>query len=78
VRYRGRVESGVTEDFVVGLQERLEPSIQRTSPFVERTGEQDATYVERHVPVEIRYLERTSQGRLRHAAFRQLGGGWNH
>jgi hypothetical protein len=30
------------------------------------------------VPVEIRYLERTSGGLLRQAAFRQLGGRWSH
>jgi ATP-dependent DNA ligase len=75
LRYRGRVEFSVTEELVAGLQGRL---VRRTSPFAERVSEPDATYVEHHVPVEIRYLERTSQGRLRHAAFRQLGGPWNY
>jgi bifunctional non-homologous end joining protein LigD len=78
VRYLGRVELGVTEDLVAGLRERLRPLVRRTSAFVEQIREPDATYVEPHVPVEIRYLERTSQGPLRHAAFRQLGGRWKH
>jgi bifunctional non-homologous end joining protein LigD len=78
LRYRGRVELGVTEEFVMALQERLGSFVRPTSPFVERIGEPDATYVEPRVPVEIPYLERTSQGRLRHAAFRQLGGRWSH
>ncbi len=42
------------------------------SPFAERVNEPDATYVGPRVSAEIRYLERTSQGKLRHAAFRQL------
>jgi hypothetical protein len=46
-------------------------------PFGQRLNEPDATYLEPHFPAEIRYLEQTSQGRLRHAAFRQLGGRWN-
>jgi ATP-dependent DNA ligase len=58
--------------------ERLARLVRRTSPFSQRLNEPDATYVEPHVPAEIRYLERTSQERLRHAAFRQLGGRWNH
>jgi hypothetical protein len=51
--------------------------VRRTSPFGQRLNEPDATYLEPHFPAEIRYLEQTSQGRLRHAAFRQLGGRWN-
>jgi bifunctional non-homologous end joining protein LigD len=78
LRHRGRVEFGVTEDVVAALHERLGPLVRRTSPFGQRLNEPDATYLEPHLPAEIRYLERTSEGRLRHAAFRQLGGRWNH
>jgi bifunctional non-homologous end joining protein LigD len=76
VRYLGRVEFGVTEDLIAGLQERLRPLVRRSSAFVEQIREPDATHVEAYLPVEIRYLERTSHGLLRQAAFRQLGGRW--
>jgi ATP-dependent DNA ligase len=33
-------------------------------------------YVEPSISAEIRYLEVTSSGVLRHAMFRQLGGRW--
>jgi bifunctional non-homologous end joining protein LigD len=78
LRYRGKVEFGISEGVVAALQDRLAPLVRRTSPFGQRVNEPDATYVEPYVSAEIRYLERTSQGRLRHAMFRQIGGRWNH
>jgi bifunctional non-homologous end joining protein LigD len=42
-----------------------------------RVYEPDAVFVEPRVLADIRYLDRTSGGLLRHAAFRQLGGRWS-
>jgi bifunctional non-homologous end joining protein LigD len=76
--YRGRVEFGITPDVRAALEEKLAPLERPTSPFGQRFSEADASYVEPHISAEIRYLERTSQGRLRHAMFRQPGGRWTH
>ena len=78
LRYRSRVEIGITDDVREALQERLLSLARKTSPFAVRLAEPDAVYVEPLVPAEIRYVEVTSAGRLRHPAFRQLGGRWNH
>jgi ATP-dependent DNA ligase len=59
----------MTEDIAATLQERLGPLTRLDSSFAERVNEPDATYVGPRVSAEIRYLERTSQGKLRHAAF---------
>lgn len=74
LRYRGRMEFGITADVRAAFEEQLAPLARRTSPFAERLHEPDAVSVAPKVPAEIRYLERTSGGLLRHAAFRQLGG----
>jgi bifunctional non-homologous end joining protein LigD len=78
LRYRGRVEFGITPEVRLVFEDRLASLVRRTSPFAERIREPDAVFVEPNVPAEIRYLERTSGGWLRHAAFRQLGGRWSH
>ena len=44
-------------------------------PFADRPRPGD-TYVEPAISVEIRYLEVTSSGVLRHAMFGQLGNRW--
>jgi bifunctional non-homologous end joining protein LigD len=76
LRYRGRVEFGITLEVRVALEEQLGPLCRRTSPFGQRVDEPGAVYVDPIMPAEVRYLERTSQGRLRHPAFRQIGGRW--
>jgi ATP dependent DNA ligase C terminal region len=78
LRYRGQVEFGITADVRAAFEEQLAALARRTSPFTERLHEPDAVSVAPKVPAEIRYLERTSGGLLRHAAFRQLGGPWRH
>jgi bifunctional non-homologous end joining protein LigD len=78
LRYRGRVEFGITADVRAAFEEQLARLVRPTSPFIERLHEPDAVFVEPRVPAEIRYLERTSGGLLRHAAFRQVGGRSSH
>jgi bifunctional non-homologous end joining protein LigD len=78
VRYRGRVEFGITRTSARPLKSSSLRSCAEPEPFAERQHEPDAVFVEPRVLVEIRYLERTSSGSLRHAAFRQVGGHWKH
>jgi len=44
------------------------------SPFADRRRHAGDTFVEPVMSAEIRYLEVTLSGALRHALFRQLGG----
>jgi bifunctional non-homologous end joining protein LigD len=78
LRYRGQVEFGISADIRAAFEDQLALLLRRTSPFTARLHEPDAVFVEPKVLAEIRYLERTSGGLLRHAAFRQLGGRWKH
>jgi bifunctional non-homologous end joining protein LigD len=77
LRYRGRVEFGITADVRAAFEEQLAPLVRETSAFADRVHEPDAVFVEAKVLAEIRYLERTSGGLLRLAAFRQVGGRWS-
>ena len=77
LRFRGRVEFG----FAPGLKEQIASQLasqQRPrSPFVNRRGRTGDVYVEPVSTAEVRYLELTASGFLRHATFRQLGGRWS-
>jgi hypothetical protein len=66
-----RNDAAFAPDVRAVLQEQLVPLVrERTSPFAKQLDEAGAAYVEPMMPAEIRYLERTSGSRLRHAAFR--------
>jgi bifunctional non-homologous end joining protein LigD len=75
--FRGRVEYG----FAPGDREDLEriflPLERSASCFIDARTHHDDVYVEPSLTAEIRYLEQTSAGLLRHATFRQLGGRWS-
>jgi bifunctional non-homologous end joining protein LigD len=74
LHYCGRVEFGITSPLRDELENRLQP--RQSCPFVEIVHEPGAQFVKPNVTAEIRFLERTSGDRLRHATFRQLGGRW--
>jgi ATP-dependent DNA ligase len=69
---RVRVRAGSREDL-----ERVLFPLERSATCVPdvRTHHDDV-YIELSLTAEIRYLEQTSAGLLRHATFRQLGGRW--
>jgi ATP-dependent DNA ligase len=71
VHYCG-VELGITSAVREELENRMQA--RQSSPFVEIVHEPGAHVVKPNVTAEIRFLERTSGHRLRHATFRQLGG----
>ena len=77
LRFRGRVEFG----FAPGEREDLAKALAAievdASPFADRAAHVGDTFVEPVMLAEIRYLEVTTSGVLRHAVFRQLGGRWS-
>jgi bifunctional non-homologous end joining protein LigD len=75
LRYLGHVGTGFTEAMLRSLLERLTPMQRRTSPFdeeVPREHARDAHWVEPTLVGEVEYRTLTSDGRLRHAAWRGL------
>ena len=76
LRFRGRVEWGITLTDREELEGTLAPLSSHISPFVDHRERVDDVYVSPSVSVEIRYLEVTTSGVLRHATFRQIGGRW--
>ncbi len=73
---RGRVEFGFAPGERDDLETMLHPLSCATSPFTDRRRAHDE-YVEPALTAEIRNLEVTSTGVLRHPSFRQLGGRWS-
>lgn len=70
--FRGRVGGGISAAAERALLSTLVPLASGTSPFVEELGRQDArdaTWVRPEVVVEVRYGQRTPDGRLRFPRF---------
>ena len=74
--FRGRVEFGFAPGEREALAEALSGIAAPTSPFAGRRPHRGDAYVEPVTSAEIRYLEVTASGVLRHAMFRQLVGRW--
>jgi DNA ligase D-like protein (predicted ligase)/DNA ligase D-like protein (predicted 3'-phosphoesterase) len=75
LQYVGRVGTGFTARELARLKEILEPLKTDKSPFAARLPAQDAKgviFVEPRLVGEVRYSERTSDGRLRHPSWRGL------
>ncbi|VEG57618.1 DNA ligase D/DNA polymerase LigD [Mycolicibacterium aurum] len=75
LQFVGRVGTGFTEKALASLKKTLEPLHTDESPFVTTLPKQDAkgvTFVRPVLVGEVRYSERTSDGRLRQASWRGL------
>ena len=75
LRFAGRVGTGFTEAALAALKDTLEPLRVDTSPFdtaLPREIGRRATYVRPVLVGEVRYTERTPDGRLRHPSWRGL------
>ncbi|MGH8420790.1 MAG: non-homologous end-joining DNA ligase [Pseudomonas fluorescens] len=75
LRYAGRVGTGFTDTALTHLAEQLEPLATETSPFIAplpREVTRDAHWVQPALVGEVRYGEWTSEGILRHPAWRGL------
>ena len=75
LHFAGRVGTGFTERDLANLKEQLKPLHAEQSPFTTRLSGLDAkgvTFVEPTLVGEVRYSERTSDGRLRQPSWRGL------
>ena len=75
LQFCGRVGTGFTDKVLANLKETLEPLHTKQSPFTARLSGPDAkgvTFVEPSLVGEVRYSERTSDGRLRQPSWRGL------
>ena len=75
LHFVGRVGTGFTEKALTKLRKTLEPLETDESPFNTRLTAQDAkgvTFVRPELVGEVRYSERTSDGRLRQPSWRGL------
>lgn len=75
LEFAGRVGTGFTEKMLKDLRAQLKPLETSESPFVTRLSGPDAkgvTFVRPELVGEVRYSERTSEGRLRQPSWRGL------
>jgi DNA ligase D-like protein (predicted ligase)/DNA ligase D-like protein (predicted polymerase)/DNA ligase D-like protein (predicted 3'-phosphoesterase) len=75
LQFAGRVGTGFTEKDLANLKKTLAPLHTDESPFVNRLTRPDAkgvTFVRPELVGEVRYSERTSDGRLRQPSWRGL------
>ena len=75
LQFAGRVGTGFTEKMLKDLRATLKPLETDESPFVKRLTGPDAkgvTFVRPELVGEVRYSERTSDGRLRQPSWRGL------
>lgn len=75
LQFAGRVGTGFTEKMLKDLRATLKPLETSESPFTTRLSGPDAkgvTYVRPELVGEVRYSERTSDGRLRQPSWRGL------
>ena len=75
LHFAGRVGTGFTEKMLAELRRRLAPLETSESPFSERLSGPDAkgvTFVRPEFVGEVRYSERTADGRLRQPSWRGL------
>jgi bifunctional non-homologous end joining protein LigD len=75
LRYIGKVGTGFTEDMLADLKRRLDRHARATSPFtpdVPRADAREGRWVTPALVGEVAFSEWTSDGRLRHPAWRGL------
>lgn len=72
LRYAGRVGTGFTDAELAALRDALAPLATGASPAVGSPKDADSTWVEPVCVAEVRYLEWTNDGLLRHPVFVRL------
>jgi DNA ligase D-like protein (predicted polymerase)/DNA ligase D-like protein (predicted ligase)/DNA ligase D-like protein (predicted 3'-phosphoesterase) len=75
LQFAGRVGTGFTDKDLAALRKTLEPLHAKESPFTKRLTGPDAkgvTFVRPELVGEVRYSERTSDGRLRQPSWRGM------
>jgi DNA ligase D-like protein (predicted ligase) len=69
LRYAGKVGTGYDRETLLSLRERLDPLVQRSSPFSDRVREPGAHWVRPELVAQIGFSEWTTDRRLRHPRF---------
>ena len=69
LQYAGKVGTGFNDETLSSLRRKFTPLIQHRSPFVEATGERDATYLKPRLVAQIAFTEWTEDDKLRHPVF---------
>ena len=74
--YRGRVGTGFDDALFASLTPKLKKLVRKTSPFAETTADakRGAVWVEPRIVAQVRYLEVTPDGHLRHPSSNELNG----
>ncbi|MEO8541757.1 MAG: non-homologous end-joining DNA ligase, partial [bacterium] len=73
LEYRGKVGSGFTDRDTTAMRQRLEPLIQKASPFSGPTqDDKTATWVKPEIAVKVEYANRTNANLLRAPIFKGL------
>ncbi|GAA2058806.1 ATP-dependent DNA ligase [Williamsia deligens] len=75
LRYVGRVGTGLTDRQLAELTAELAPLRRKTSPFLDRLDrpiERDAVWVLPQVVAEVRFMDWTTAGHLRHPSWRGI------
>jgi bifunctional non-homologous end joining protein LigD len=69
LRYAGKVGTGFTGKTLVELAGRFRSLTRATPPFVDPPRERGVTWLEPRLVAQVGFMERTSDGRLRHPVF---------
>jgi len=69
LRYAGKVGTGFTGKTLADLAQRFARLRRATSPFADAPRMRDATWVEPTLVAQIGFMEKTSDGKLRHPTF---------
>jgi bifunctional non-homologous end joining protein LigD len=69
LRYVGKVGTGFDTAMLAKLRAELDPKVTRKAPFVDAPRARGIHWVEPTMVVEVRYAERTKDGKLRHPCF---------
>lgn len=68
LRYLGKVGTGMTKVLRAQLRPLMATSAAKASPFLDGPPASDVVWLEPRLVVQVRYLQRTAQGRLRHSS----------
>ncbi len=72
LRYAGKIGTGFKQSDLDLLKELLEPLVREESPFVEAKPPRDAVFVDPELVTEVEFRELTSDGMVRHGAYKGL------
>jgi bifunctional non-homologous end joining protein LigD len=69
LHFAGKVGTGFDEETLKSLRRQFRSLIQSKSPFIEKTGEREATYLKPELVAQISFTEWTKDDKLRHPVY---------